>query len=71
MFFAAINICKVIKYTKVIFSRHRLPVTGVSDNGPQFSSQENKDSADSYGFEHITTVPHFPQSNSMSEECRS
>ncbi|CAL9707883.1 unnamed protein product [Knipowitschia caucasica] len=60
---------QVIKHCKAIFARHGIPVTVVSDNGPQFSSQEFKDFADSYEFNHVTSSPLFPQSNGLAEKA--
>ena len=59
---------QVIKHTKAIFARHGLPVTVVSDNGPQFSSQDYRDFAETYGFEHVTSSPLYPQSNGLAEK---
>ena len=39
----------------------------VSDNGPQYSSQEMKDFASSYGFIQVTSSLHYPQSNGLAE----
>ncbi|XP_026074998.1 uncharacterized protein K02A2.6-like [Carassius auratus] len=59
---------QVIKHTKAIFARHGIPVTVVSDNGPQFSSQDYRDFAETYGFEHIISSPLYPQSNGLAEK---
>lgn len=60
---------EVIKHCKAIIARHGIPVTVVSDNGPQFSSGEFRDFAETYGFEHVTSSPLFPQSNGLAEKA--
>ena len=57
----------IIENLKSIFSRHGIPETIVSDNGPQFSSQEFGDFSKTYNFCHVTSSPHFPQSNGLAE----
>jgi len=57
----------VISSLKSIFSRHGVPSVLMSDNGPQFDSCEMKEFANSYGFQHITSSPHYPQSNGLAE----
>lgn len=61
------NSKSVILALKAIFSRHGVPVTFVSDNGPQYTSREMQEFAESYGFKQVTSSPHFPQSNGMAE----
>ena len=53
----------VINVLKAWFARHGIPEVMVSDNGPQYASQEMRESASSYGFTHVTSSPHYPQSN--------
>ena len=48
-------------------SRFGIPETVVSDNGPQYSSQEFVGFASAYDFCHVTSSPHFPQSNIQAE----
>lgn len=57
----------VISAIKSIFSRHGIPEVVRSDNGPQYSSREFDEFAESYGFVHNTSSPHFPQSNGLAE----
>ena len=59
----------VITAMKAVFSRHGIPTTVVSDNGPQYSSQEMREFAESYGFTHITSSPHYPQVNGEAERA--
>ena len=57
----------VIEALKAVFSRHGIPETVVSDNGPQYSSQEFTDFARQYDFCHLTSSPLYPQSNGQAE----
>ena len=58
----------VISTLKCIFSHHGVPSVPMSDNGPQFDSSYMKDFANTYGFEHVTSSPHYPQSNGLAEK---
>ena len=57
----------VIVALQAIFSRHGIPSEFMSDNGPQFDSQEMKVFAAKYNFTHTTSSPHYPQSNGLAE----
>jgi len=59
----------IINALKTIYSRHGIPETLRTDNGPQFSSQEFQDFASKYGFTHTTSSPHFPSSNGQAERA--
>ena len=61
------NSSGVIQKLKTIFARHGIPEYLMSDNGPQFSSQEFKRFSVEYGFEHATSSPNFPQANGEAE----
>ena len=57
----------IITAMKSVFSRHGIPHTVVGDNGPQYVSAEMKKFSSMYGFNHVTTSPHYPQSNGFAE----
>ena len=52
---------------KAILLRHGICTVVMNDNGLQYSSQELKDFANQYKFKHVTSSPHYPQSNFMNE----
>ena len=63
----SISSSNVIRALKSMLAQHGIPETIISDNGPQYSSQEFAEFAKMYNFEHTTSSPYFPQSNGMAE----
>ena len=63
----SITSASVINALKAIFSRHGIPSTFIGDKGPQFDSAEMKEFAKCYNFTHITSSPHYTQSNGLAE----
>ncbi len=57
----------VITAMKAVFTRHGIPEVLHSANGPQYSSHEFAVFGDSYGFQHSTSSPLYPQSNGQTE----
>ena len=73
-FFEVENITKVSttgvsKALKAMFARYGVPDTLISDNGPQFASEEFTSFAKKWGFEHVTSSPRYPQSNGKAENA--
>ncbi|KAJ8356744.1 hypothetical protein SKAU_G00195380 [Synaphobranchus kaupii] len=59
----------VIAALKEAFSRHGIPETVMSDNGPQYSCALFEDFATEYGFTHVTSSPRYPQANGEAERA--
>ena len=57
----------VIEFLKEQFSRHGLPDILVTDNGPQFTSQEFMQFTHSWEFVHVSSSPHHHKSNGKVE----
>ena len=57
----------VVEFTKPHFARFGIPDRLVTDNGPQFISNEYKQFVDEYGFEHVTSSPYWWQGNGKAE----
>ena len=59
----------VIQALKTVFSRHGIPDSLVSDNGPAYASEQFWEFASQWEFKHITTSPHYPQANGKAESA--
>ena len=59
----------VIAKMKAVFARWGIPSEVVTDNGPQFDSNEFANFAIEYGFDHITSSPTYAQSNGAAESA--
>ena len=57
----------VISKMKEIFATHGVPDILRSDNGPQYVSDAFTEFAEEWGFQHITSSPHYPASNGFAE----
>ena len=57
----------VIQTLKCIIATHGIPDLVVSDNGPQFASEEFKEFGRSYNFNHVTSSPNYPAVNGEAE----
>ena len=58
----------VIGHLKVIFSEYGWPDTIVSDNGPCYTTEAFTKTMQVYRVNHITSSPHYPQSNGLAEK---
>lgn len=60
---------EVIRTLKRHFSTHGIPNKLQSDNGPPYSSREFQQFMTAYDIEHVTSSPHYPQSNGKVENA--
>ena len=59
----------VIRATKCHFARHGIPETLVSDNGPQYISDDFAAFAKEWDFDHVTISPHHSRANGKVESA--
>ena len=59
----------VIRSLMATFSRFGVPDTLVTDNGPCFASTEFAKFVDQWNFQHVTSSPHYLQSNGKAENA--
>ena len=58
---------KLVSFLKSSFCRTGAPDKVWTDQGPQFTSKAFQEFARQWGFEHITSLPRYPQSNGKAE----
>lgn len=58
-----------IAYLKGQIARYGIMDRLITDNGPQFASEELRRFVQEYGFEHRTSSPRYPQSNAQAERA--
>ena len=59
---------QVASQMKLIFSEYSWPETIVSDNGPYYSAETFTKLMTDYSVNHITSSPHYPQLNGLTEK---
>ena len=62
------SVQSVAEHFKSIFSEYGLPDTIVSDNGPCYTAELFTNLMKEYAVNHITSSPHYPQSNGLAEK---
>ena len=60
---------KTIETLQNLFTRYGVPAQLVSDNGPQFTSEEFQQFLKRNGIKHITSAPYHPATNGLAERC--
>ncbi|GFO15013.1 endogenous retrovirus group k member 11 pol protein [Plakobranchus ocellatus] len=58
---------ETIDYLESVFTIHRIPKVLISDNARQFTSFEFEFFRKQWEFKHVTSSPHYPQSNGFIE----
>ena len=58
----------IADHCKQIFSEYGWPETLISDNGPCYAIKTFKKLMTEYNVNHITSSPHYPQSNGLAEK---
>ena len=58
----------VVNQCKLVFLEYGWPETLISDNGPCHTSQAFTSVMKAFSVNHITSSPHYPQSNGLAEK---
>ena len=58
----------ITEHFRLIFSEYGWPDTRVSDNGPCYVAETFTNLMKEYAVNHITSSPHYPQSNGLTEK---
>ena len=58
-----------VEQLRIIFAQHGIPETMVSDNGPQFASDEFSQFCRMNGIHHVRVAPYHPSSNGLTERA--
>ena len=58
----------IADHFKQIFAEYGWPDTLISDNGPCYASEVFKGLMTEYHVNHITSSPHYPQSNGLAKK---
>ena len=58
----------IVEHFRLIFSEYGWPDTIVSDNGPCYIAETFTNLMKEYAVNHITSSPHYPQSNGLVEK---
>lgn len=57
----------LVEQLKQVFGMHAVPVTLISENGPNCASAEFYQFTQAWDFQHLTSSPHYPKSNGKAE----
>ena len=58
---------KSVEVLRTMFATHGLPAQVVTDNGPQFTSEEFNVFMKMNGIHHVTSAPYHPSTNGLAE----
>ena len=58
----------IANHCKQMFCEYGWPETLISDNGPCYASKTFQKLMTEYNVNHITSSPHYPQSNGLAEK---